>query len=191
MKKTIRIVALLVAIASMCSWLIPAATAASSDLVDVTAQFAGKIITLRSVENGKYLCADSNASGTPLRATASNASTWETFQVSAMTNNGWVGLKSHNGKWLSTMADTKNAPINARYDKLKSWECFRIYQKGSNYYIKSQANSKWLSVRVDTKNAPVQSRGDSPSTWERLEIRYVPMDVTSRFAGRTITIRIV
>lgn len=189
MKNTIRIVALLLVIASMCSLLIPAATAASSDLVDVTAQFAGKIITLRSVENGKYLCADSNVSGTPLRATTSNASTWETFQVSAMTNDGWIGLKSHNGKWLSTMADTKNNPINARYDKLKSWECFRIYLKDGNYYIKSQANNKWLSVRVDTKNAPVQSCGDSPSTWERLDIRYVPMDVTSRFAGRIITIR--
>ena len=35
---------------------------------DVTAFFAGKIVTIQSVENGKFLCADSNLAGIPLMA---------------------------------------------------------------------------------------------------------------------------
>lgn len=189
MKHLTRALCLLLVLVTMCSMVVPAVNAASDQLVDVTSKFAGKSITIRSVENGQYLCADSSASGTPLRANKTNAAVWETFQVSAMTKDGWVGLKAHTGKWLSAMADTKNAPINAHYDKLKSWECFRIYQKDGNYYIKAQANNKWLCVRVDSKNAPVQAYADAPSTWERLDIRFVPVDVTAKFAGKIVTIR--
>lgn len=145
----------------------------ADQLVDVTAQFAGKTITLQSVENGKYLCADSNASGTPLRANKDQALTWETFTVSPLTSDGWVGFKAHNGKWLSAMADTTDTPIGAKYDNLLSWECFRIFQKGSDYYIRAQINSKWLCVRVDTAEAPVQAYANGASTWERLNIRIV------------------
>lgn len=145
--------------------------APTDSMVDVTAYFAGKTITLRSVENGKYLCADGNISGTPLMANRDSAAGWETFTVSALTSDGWVGFKAHNGKYLSAMADTTNTPIGAKYDNLLSWECFRIYQKGSDFYIKAQINNKWLCVRTDTSGAPVQAYANAASTWERLTIR--------------------
>ncbi len=144
-----------------------------SGLTDVTAKFAGKTITLKSVENGKYLCADGNLSGTPAMCNRDSASTWETFTVSKLTSDGWVGFKAYNGKYLSAMADTTDTPVGAKYGNLQSWECFRIYQKGSDYYIKAQINGKWLCVRVDKSGAPVQAYAGAASTWERFRIQTV------------------
>lgn len=146
----------------------------SNEPVDVTAQFAGKTITMQSVENGKYLCADASISGTPLLANRDACSTWETFTVSALTSDGWVGFKTHNGNYLSAMADTTDTPLGAKYGNLLSWECFRIYQKGNDYYLRAQINNKWVCVRVDKTNAPVQAYANAPSTWERLTIRVIP-----------------
>ncbi len=148
----------------------------SSSMVDVTRSFDGKKITLRSVENGKYLCADGNLSNTPAacnRDTASTASdSWEHFTVTC-TSDGWAGFKAYNGKWLSARMDVTNNPVRANADHLQSWECFRIYQKGNDYYIKAQINSKWLCVRVDMNDAPVQAYVYDASTWERFSINVV------------------
>lgn len=146
----------------------------SNEPVDVTARFAGKTITLQSVENGKYLCADGNESTVPLRANRSSASTWETFTVSKLTSDGWVGIQAYNGKYLSATANATDTPVRAVASNLLSWECFRIYQKGSDYYLKAQVNGKWLCVRVDQSNAPVQAYAGAASTWERLTISIVP-----------------
>ena len=145
----------------------------SNDPVDVTAQFAGKTITLQSVENGNYLCAEGNDTNVPLCANRNSASTWETFTVSKMTSDGWVGIQAYNGKYLSAMANATDTPIRAAASNLLSWECFRIYQKGNDYYLKAQVNGKWLCVRVDQSNAPVQAYAGAASTWERLTIRIV------------------
>lgn len=145
----------------------------NSDMIDVTAYFAGKTITMQSVENGKYLCADSDAVGTPLRANKDWCQVWETFTVSSLTSDGWVGIKAHTGKYISATASLPNTPILSTASKLQSWECFRIYQKGSDFYLKAQVNGKWLCVRVDTNQAPVQSYANGASTWERLKIRVV------------------
>lgn len=147
-------------------------TGDTTGMTDVTAYFAGKTITLQSVQNGKYLCADGNSSGTPLRANRDSASTWETFTVSSLTSDGWVGFKAYNGKYLSAMADTTDTPVGAKYGNLLSWECFRIYLKGNDFYIKAQVNNKWLCVRVDKDGAPVQAYANGASTWERLTIRF-------------------
>lgn len=147
--------------------------ATSDGMVDVTAYFAGKTISIQSVENGKYLCADSDASGTPLRANKDWCQVWETFTVSEMTSDGWIGIKAYTGKYFSATVSLANTPIRATADKLQSWECFRIFQKGSDFYLKAQVNGKWLCVRIDTNQAPVQSYANAASTWERLKIRVV------------------
>ncbi len=153
-------------------------TTSGSGLTDVTRSFDGKKITLKSVENGKYLSADGNVSGTPARCNRTAAQTWETFTVK-VTSDGWCGLKAYNGKWLSARADTTNTPVRAQADALQSWECFRIYKKGSDYYLKAQINSKWLCVRVDTSEAPLQAYAGNPSTWERFRISTVNTSSTS------------
>ena len=143
-------------------------------LVDVTKNFAGKKINIKSVENGMYLCADTDVKNTPIYSNRSASSTWETFTVTKLTEDGWVGLKAAaNGKYLSVNNDSDSKPVRATASKVQSWECFRIYQKGSDYYIKAQVNNKWLSVRTDEKNIPVRACVSSASTWERFEISVV------------------
>ncbi|MBQ8894351.1 MAG: hypothetical protein IJ043_08090 [Clostridia bacterium] len=146
---------------------------ATSELMqDVTTSFAGKKITLKSVQNGKYLCADGNYSNVPARANRSAASTWETFTVT-VTPDGWAGLQAYNGKWVTANRNKVNTPLEATASRLQSWECFKIYQKGSNYYLKAQVNGKFLCVRVDSSNAPVQAYAGAASTWERFQITVI------------------
>ncbi len=154
----------------------------NNEMVDVTRSFDGKKITLMSVQNGKYLCADSGLSNTPAVCNRSSASTsassYEVFTVK-VTSDGWAGLRAHNGKWLSAVISSINSPVRATAPDLLSWECFRIYKKGNDYYLKAQANNKWLCVRVDMNNAPVQAYASAASTWERFSISVVSTTSTT------------
>lgn len=161
----------------------------SNDPVDVTAQFAGQTVYLQSVENGKYLCADSNQSNTPLCANRSSATNWTVFTITKMTSDGWVGIKAHNGRYLTAAANVTDTPIRATASSLQSWECFRIFQKGSDYFLKAQVNGKWLCVRVDKSNAPVQAYAGAASTWERLSIRIAPGKEEQAVQNRLKSIR--
>ncbi len=150
-----------------------AAATTSDGLIDVTAYLAGKTIYLRSVENGKYLCADANYSGNPTMCNRNSATTWTVFTVTPMTSDGWVGLIANtNGKYLSANLSKTDAPIRAESNQMLSWECFRIYLKGNDFYLKAQANGKWLCVRVDKSGAPLQAYANGASTWERFDITF-------------------
>ena len=145
----------------------------ASTLQDVTKDFAGKTIAIKSKQNGNYCSADTNYSGTPVIANRSVANTWEYFKVSNLTSDGWVGIKGHNDKYLSSSIDLKGAPIRSTADKLLSWECFKIYKSGSDYYIYSQSNKKYLTAMVNLENTPLQAQASTPSTWERFNIQIV------------------
>ncbi len=145
----------------------------TAGLTDVTAYFAGKTVTLQSVQNGKYLCSDANYSNTPAMCNRSSTTTWTTYTVSSMTSDGWVGLKSNtNKKYLSATNNATDTPIRSVAGSVQSWECFKIYQKGHDFYIKAQVNNKFLCVRVDKSGAPVQAYANVASTWERFNIRF-------------------
>lgn len=147
---------------------------------DVTKNFAGKKINIKSVENGKYLCADADVKNIPVFSNRSSASTWETFTVTKLTDDGWVGLKANsNGKYLSVNNDSDSKSVYATASKVQSWECFRIYQKGSDYYIKAQSNNQWLSVRTDENGSPVRACVSKASTWERFKISVVQNNSTT------------
>ncbi len=148
------------------------ATQSTSSYVDVTAYFANKKITIKSVENNKYLMVNTNASTMPVLCYKAKPTSSDVFTVSSLTSDGWVGLKSTNGLYLTAQKGVSGAPVQATAKKLQSWECFRIYMKGNNFYIKAQANNKWLSARVDTKNYPLCAVANSASTWERFSISY-------------------
>lgn len=151
-----------------------ATTNNTAGLTDVTAYFAGKTITLQSVQNGKYLCSDANYSNTPAMCNRANTTTWTTYTVSSMTSDGWVGFKSNtNKKYLSATSNATDTPIRSVAGSVQSWECFKIYQKGNDFYIKAQVNNKFLCVRVDKSGAPVQAYASATSTWERFNIRFV------------------
>lgn len=183
LKRTLCVLLVLLTVISL--FTIPAAAAS---LEDVTASFAGKTIVVKSVQNGKYLTANSARSGVPLTANRSSHSDWEYFQVTAMTSDGWVGLKAHNGKYLSASIDVSGAPVRARSGHLQAWECFRIYRCGSNYYIKAQANGKWLCAHVNESGSPVRADAAAASSWERyaISIYGVPNDPAARYPVRYV-----
>ncbi len=145
----------------------------NTGLVDVTSYFAGKTVTMRSVENGQYLCAEFSYSNVDIKANRSSPTTWTSFTFSDMTSDGWIAIKAHtNGKYLTAVNNETDTPLRAYASVIQGWECFRIYMKGNDFYIKAQVNNKYLCVRVDRSGAPVQSYASAASTWERLDIRF-------------------
>ena len=145
----------------------------AEDLVDVTELFAGKTLEITSVENGKKLGVDPATRMLKFNQTGSNART--RFVASALTADGWIGLKCCNGNYVSGDLNEINTPFVAKYGALLSWECIRIYmdQEGKNFYILSQSNQKWMCCRRDLTGAFAQAYGNRPSTWERLSITCV------------------
>lgn len=146
-------------------------------MIDLTEHFAGMKIMLRSVQNGKYLCADVSMPNAPAMCNRDVGSDWETFEVSPVTANGWVGLWAvANNQYLSTSVFDTNAPVNAIAGVLLRWEMFRIFMKDKDFYIQSRENGKWLSARVNLPGAPVAACGEAPSLWERFKIIVVEKD---------------
>jgi hypothetical protein len=144
-------------------------TGNSDELTEVTAQFIGKKIALKSIENGKYMSSWQNEKSAPLYARVDKALEWEIFETVG-TSDGWIGFKGVNGKFVSARGENKNVPLTTEADKLQKWECFKIYKKGGDFYIKSQANGQWVTVCIDIENAPLRARADDASTWERFKI---------------------
>lgn len=140
--------------------------------VDVTAYFSETTITVESVVNNKFFCADSNHSKIPVMSNRSNAAGWETFSVSNATSDGWVGLKAHNGQYLSVRTNVSGAPVRASASSIGTWELFKIFYNCQNdtYCILAKANRKYLSVRTNTSGAPVQALASTPASWERFKI---------------------
>lgn len=146
-------------------------TVQGKTLTDVTSQYAGKTVTIKSVENNMYLCADTKLnSNSPLCANKNNALVWETFSFTDITSDGWIGIRAYNGRLITANLNKNNAPLEADSNNLLSWECYRVYSDGTNQYLLCQANNKWLCVRTDTENAPCQAYAANASTWERLQI---------------------
>lgn len=149
-------------------------TQSTSGLIDVTAYFAGQIVTIKSLQNGKYLCADSSLRATPImcnKKAANNAQT--TFNVTQMTSDGWIGFKSaFNNKYVGATNTSRSATVAANASNLCGWECFRIYYKGGYFYIKSQATNKWLTTRVDLVGTPLYATGEATNAWERFSIEF-------------------
>lgn len=173
MKNARRILCALLVIASLMSLIAVPASAAGSGMTDVTAYFAGKTISIRSVQNGHYLCVERDEKDAPAKCNRTNASDWETFYVSDLTADGWVGLKAKaNGAYLSARADAPIPGVHACCGYIQAWECFRIYLKNNRFFILAQANGKWLSSRIDMGGVPLCAAGEAPSDWERFTIDF-------------------
>lgn len=146
---------------------------------EVTSEFFGKKIAIKSVETGKYVTSGTSEDTKDINVTADRdyASTWEYFTVES-NHLGEAGFRANNGNYLSSMINinSTSAPVRAAYGKNysepESYESFRIYQNGSNYYIQSQANGRWLQADIDNNNI-VKASGKSSSTWERFSIEFV------------------
>lgn len=145
---------------------------------DVSNQYVGKTVAIKSVEVGKYVSSDTDRDVQGINAVANRdkIGTWELYSVDSG-DGGAVGFRSiGNGNYLSARIDEneENAYIQAafgqNYSKPQSWESFHIFEWGDNLYIQSLANGKWVQVSVNETNCPMKATADVPSTWERFHL---------------------
>ena len=161
---------------------------------DVTQKFIGKLITIISVENGKYVVSVLNESASPLRAYENSETSWGIYQIYGISD-GYIALKSvHSGEYVTASMNNNNIPLHTNASSVQAWECFKIYQHDNDYYIKA-SNDKWVSAQLNIANAPLWANVDVASTWERFNIIILPernfIDVTSQFANKTIALKSV
>ena len=135
---------------------------------EVTSEFAGKYVTIKSNEVNRYVYADENGAF----ANRYNAPVYQVVRGAY----GAVGFRAPNGKFLCTdlnAGDSRYAPLVAKYQdsNVLTWESFRIFRKGSDYYIQSQATGKWVqAVASGDANYTVRAAAREASTWERFSI---------------------
>ena len=137
-------------------------------LSEVTKEFSGTKIALRSYMNNKYISADAqeNSSSPPLLANRETPLDWETFEVTV--KNGAAYFKSlTNQKYLAVNKDNS---ISATASSTKA-SGFQIYTADGYYYIKSLETQQYITVRLDlTPPTRVEASGTLPREWERFSI---------------------
>ena len=145
---------------------------------EVTSDFIGKFVTIKSNKVNQYVYADDNGAF----ANRSNPVLFEVVPSSGKYGEiGEVGFRAPNGKFLSTdlnAGDSRYAPLTAKYGELQSWESFRIFRKGSDYAIQSQATGKWVqAVASDDSNHTVRAAGKKAASWEKFSISVYSLPV--------------
>lgn len=140
---------------------------------EVTSEFAGKSVIIKSNEVNQYVYADENGAF----ANRSNPVWYKVVRGKY----GAVGFRAPNGKFLCTdlnaAGDSKYAPLAAKYQdrEVQTWESFRIFRKGSDYYLQSQATGKWVqAVASGDANHTVKAAARAASSWERFSIASYP-----------------
>jgi len=147
---------------------------------DVTEQFAGKKLRLKSVESGGYVCGENNT--TVHTCCGENAGVFE----AVLTEDNWLGLRLENGYWLSVQ---DNGYLRTTASELQAWECFKIFQYGGDYFLYSQKNDCYVQVADEvTRNLRTERGavyGVQGASWERFAIEEVTSSSGTASAGKT------
>lgn len=133
---------------------------------EVTKNYIGKTVTIKSLETGKYLSSntDDSTANTDVIANRDAADSWEQFDVIAG-DYGAVGFKAHgNSNFLSTRRDVgkEYAPIRACAQTYQQWEAFRIFEKDGVQYRRDIKDA--LQCYLDAKESFVDT--DIEGFWE-------------------------
>ncbi len=147
-------------------------------LKDITYQYIGKQIKIKSVETGKYICGENESQ---LHAEGCVAS--GLFDITPMTADGWVGLRLQGGNYVSVTDDENHLQTTAT--DFAEWECFRIYEQHGYHYLLSHKDLKYVQA-TDEDGRPLKTEIGRDSdltdaTWERFQIEIVGN--SSEFSG--------
>lgn len=100
-------------------------------------------VGLMSMANKKYVCAE-NAGAGALIANREKVRSWETFEMSFLTNST-ISLKSMANNKYVCAENAGAAPLIANRDVVRSWETFEIkFLSKNNISLKSKANNKYV-----------------------------------------------
>lgn len=149
--------------------ILPADFLLDSEAVDITKDFAGKTVRLKSVESGKHIVVKDGL----LWADAPLVHSTAEFNA-VYTADGWLGLQ-YNGKWLGVKDGYFLKPDS---DSLQSWECFKVFRKGDYHYLLSQRNRSFVQAKRNSWESPLAALrpatdGLEGATWERFWVEDV------------------
>lgn len=139
---------------------------------DVTRDFAGRCVKIRSSMNQLYVSANEGERECPLQAIAKGASAWEFFSV-VVDEEGWAAFRAdHSGMWVSVRADIDEgaAPLTASAHEPHLWEHFKIFSDGTHHFVQSRLNGKWLSCQVDQEGCAILASAPVRDAWEAFDI---------------------
>ncbi len=144
-----------------------------SSIVDAS----NPIVTLKSMTNSKYVCAD-NAGSSPLVANRDGVSTWEKFEKIDLGNGTFAFKALANSRYVCA-ENSGNNPLIANCDSTGTWESFWIVNlDAGKMALKSVGNNKFVCAENAGKNPLVANRS-SAQGWETFEMNDVSDDATS------------
>jgi hypothetical protein len=156
---------------------VEASASIPSGLIDVTRNYAGATIAIKSVQSEHYISINllSTIPFVNSRFQRHTPYDWETFIV-IVAFDGWAALRSNaaHGRLLSTMSDG-SIGLSAN----QGWgaqEAIRFYQDSRTgfIYIKSQINGKFWTAMIHEPEAPIIAHAAGYiCNWERFTIRII------------------
>ncbi len=134
------------------------------------ADFNNSNTYIRSIANGKVVCAENGGSETIVANRSSCGGAWETFQI-VNNNDGTVSLRSvSNGKYVCAVIDENNQLL-PRSERVGTWEKF-IIEKISNgeYALYSLANGKYVQANLNDGGKLFATSETVAGAWEVFDI---------------------
>ena len=145
---------------------------------DVTRSFDGKVVSIKSNANHKYVTCDEYKDYS-LFADRDVADAWEKFTINCSAD-GWAYIRAWNGKQTTVKIywHGKNNPLAADTDNMDLWEKFKIFQlKDDIFFIYSYQTEKWLSNNNDPDSGSeygrIMSYVRKANGWESFNIELV------------------
>jgi hypothetical protein len=144
----------------------------------------GKVISLRSLANNLYVCAD-NYGTSPLIANRSVASTWESFLVVDQ-GNGNVALQSQANNLFVCADNAGSSPLIANRSVAGIWETFKWIDRGNgNVAFQSLANNLYVCAD-NAGSSPLIANRTAIGLWETFHDPSVG-SVTSATGGGSLS----
>jgi mannan endo-1,4-beta-mannosidase len=130
----------------------------------------GKTIWLKTQRDGRYVSARLDEANAPLRASSSEVSIWEQFDV-VDARKGLIALKVHaSGQYVSAWEDVANTPLEARTTEPKSWETFQwVSSADGTVALIANTNGCYVSAWFADATIPLEARVTHLERWETFQ----------------------
>ena len=150
-----------------------------NEFTDVTKQFIGETITVRSTAEqtgafNNFMSANLDQNGI-VRFNRTTPGSWERFYVNASADGSWISLRADNGRYVSTQHHRQHAPLVADANIPRLWEEFRIFERDGRHYLFTRMHNIFITASVDKGHVPAEARypNRTPTNHESLLIQIV------------------
>lgn len=115
---------------------------------DMTRNLEGKIIKIKSFDNGKYFIGGSNTgSSDKLNVRAISIQSVASKYKVLVHGDGWASLYNTVAKkFLTVQGNNGSEYLGCFANDCQSWECFRIYKYGDDFFLLSQRTGRLMQL---------------------------------------------